>query len=195
MNTLHNFGFKQTAVVALLAITLTTAHAQGNGNNQPSGQAPTQTATNVVVTNTSGQPVPIKDQDNPALQPFQTYGGVSMLGNNINASFQIAVPAGKRLVIEQVSAIITGESTGAHPYFQVASTAAGIPAYTRFTTPSALADNSLTLFMGVQAVHIYADGGTNVTITAYKTTDMFGSYTNTAFSGQITVSGYLVNVP
>src|SRR5437899_6396572 len=62
--------------------------------------------TNVNVVNTTASPVPVRDVDNPARQPFQAeaVGGFAD-GASTTGDITIgAVPAGKRLVIEYVSA-------------------------------------------------------------------------------------------
>ena len=118
----------RTAAMILLASSISTIYAQGNGNNQPAGQA-IATATNVVVTNTSAQPVPVtvtnpasssvtinntaaqpvpvKNRDDGAYQPFylaRTLSLTSAIGTNV---YSDPVPAGKRLVIDSVSAQVT----------------------------------------------------------------------------------------
>src|SRR5437899_11619632 len=74
--------------------------------------APSPTNVNVVntpnvnVVNTTASPVPVRDVDNPARQPFQAeaMGGFAD-GASTTGDIPIgAVPAGKRLVIEHVSA-------------------------------------------------------------------------------------------
>jgi hypothetical protein len=65
----------------------------------------------VQVTNTSANPIPNRDQDNPAQQPFQLLAQPDTrgTGSNQQATF-VNVPAGKRLVIEYVSAAIAAGS-------------------------------------------------------------------------------------
>ena len=87
-----NSIWMMTAAMGMAVAFCGTAFAQGNGNNQPTGQA--GTTSNVVVTNTSAQPVPVtvtnqttpptsftvnntaaqavptKDRNNAAYQPF-----------------------------------------------------------------------------------------------------------------------------
>jgi hypothetical protein len=60
---------------------------------------PTQ---NVQVVNTA--PVPTRDADNPARQPFHATRFFSMTTGEPDQTATIPVPAGKRLIIEHVSA-------------------------------------------------------------------------------------------
>src|ERR1700760_272083 len=63
------------------------------------------TAALVQVVNTSANPIPNRDQDNPAQQPFQFLAQPDTRGTGQNqASTNISVPAGKRLVLDYVSA-------------------------------------------------------------------------------------------
>src|SRR5437870_13576858 len=70
--------------------------------------------TNVNVVNTTASPVPVRDVDNPARQPFQAQavGGFAD-GASTTGDITIGpVPAGKRLVIEHVSvfgAMLSGQ--------------------------------------------------------------------------------------
>ena len=74
------------ALIGVLAIaTSGPAYTQ---SGQPNGP-------NVSVINTPAEPVPMRDVDNPARQPFH----LQMFGDNNS----FTVPAGKRLVIEFVS--------------------------------------------------------------------------------------------
>jgi|KBSMisStandDraft_5_1062788.scaffolds.fasta_scaffold55539_3 hypothetical protein len=195
MNNLYkNIRFGGTALVVLLASSFATAY--GQGNNQPSGQAGGTGTSNVVVTNSPAQPVPVKEQNNPAFQPFQWQQGVSMLGVNSSYSFTIPVPAGKRLVIEQISGYFAGNSNGTIPRMSVgthlngALSAMWIP----LTNVGADSAGGGAQFNGASSLKMYADGGTNITVWVSKSVDAFGQFSS-ATSGAITISGYLVNIP
>src|SRR6266568_3286494 len=64
---------------------------------------------NVIVVNTPASPVPVRDVDNPARQPFEAQGmGGFADGASTTGDITIAtVPAGKLLVIEHVSVLGT----------------------------------------------------------------------------------------
>jgi hypothetical protein len=86
----------------------TAAWAQKTG-----GTAAAQGPQQVVVSNTTAQPVPvvglIKDSDLPARKPFQWYGTISQSGAGSNAVIKVTtVPANQRLVIEYVSGYCQG---------------------------------------------------------------------------------------
>lgn len=197
MNNIHNskVTFGGTAIAVLLAASLATAYGQGSGNNQPSGQAGGTGTSNVVVTNSPAQPVPVKEQNNPAFQPFQWQQGVSMLGANYFYSFSIPVPAGKRLVVEQISGYFVGNSSGTVPRMSLQTHLNGAPSATWIPLTNVGADGaSGAQYNGISQLRMYADGGTNMTVFVGKSTDAFGNYSS-ATSGAVTITGYLVNLP
>jgi hypothetical protein len=98
MNRLRNYfiGIASLLVLIMMQVLVTGRYTTSRGATDPP----------VTVINTPAQPVPVRDVDNPARQPFQT--STSSLTNAFNAQgFGLTlttVPAGKRLVIEFVSA-------------------------------------------------------------------------------------------
>ena len=193
MNNIYkNVRFGGTALVVLLTASFA---AYGQGNNQPSGQAGGTGTSNVVVTNSPAQPVPVKEQNNPAFQPFQFQQGFSLLGGNASLSVNFPVPAGKRLVVEQISGYFVGNSNGTVPRMQVQTHVNGLLS-ALWIPLTYVGSDSFTgvAYMGAQQIRMYADGGTNLVVTATKSVDGVGQYTS-ATSGNITISGYLVNIP
>ena len=135
------------------------------------------TATLVQVVNTSANPIPNRDQDNPALQPFQFLAQPDTRGtgqNQVETDFN--VPAGKRLVIEYVSAGIAA-GTG---QVAVETIAGGNLAAWYF-----LAQPSPVFTRGFFPARIYADPGTPVRI--------FVTGANT--QADVELSGHFVNIP
>jgi len=197
MNNLYkNVKLGGTAIAVLIATSFATAYGQGNGTNQPSGQAGGTGTSNVVVTNTPAQPVPVKEQNNPAFQPFQWQGqpGVS-LGNNYTIT-TFTVPAGKRLVIEEISAqvYVSGAVTGEVPRLILGTQAGG--AWVNTFTPMTYAGNEgvSPTYAASQPLRMYADPGSTVDVELKRSSDLNGNYSGTLIS-TITVTGYLVNVP
>jgi hypothetical protein len=92
-------------LIALMSLSLFTATAFA-GN--------TPAATQVVVTNTPAQPLPmvglVKDSDAAARKPFQWFGTIST--NNLNGILKVTTaPANQRLVVEDVSGFCQGAVT------------------------------------------------------------------------------------
>jgi hypothetical protein len=58
---------------------------------------------NIVVANPSSAPVLLRDVDNPDKSPWQRSASVVVAAGSISANTILAVPAGKRFVIEEVS--------------------------------------------------------------------------------------------
>jgi hypothetical protein len=76
-------------------------------------QGTTLVGGNVAVTNDLTNPVGVRDADNPAKQPFQEQGSAAFVNSDIVNLF-FTVPAGKQLVIEQVTATIADAHAGPH---------------------------------------------------------------------------------
>jgi hypothetical protein len=151
------------AVVVLVAVAPKAAHAV--------------TAALVQVTNTSANPVPNRDQDNPALQPFQFLAQPDTRGTGFNqAETDFKVPAGKRLVIEFASA---GVAAG-NGSVGIETTAGGnLAAWYFIDAPS-------PVFTRVfHSTRIYADPGSLVQV--------FVNGANT--QADVELSGYFVDLP
>jgi hypothetical protein len=135
------------------------------------------TAALVQVVNTSANPVPNRDQDNPAQQPFQFLAQPDTVGTGqTQAETDITVPAGKRLVLEYVSAgIAAGNGQVA-----VETVAGGSLAAWYF-----IAQPSPVFTRGFFPTRIYADPGSTVSV------HVFGANTQ----ADVELSGHYVNIP
>ena len=138
------------------------------------------TSSNVTVTNTFNKPVPERDFDNPARQPFQ-YTLSPSSGSSSTATDCYQVPAGKRLVIEYYSAQLTQYPSGGYAYMYLATTANGQLAYYKVIPPS-----STTVPLN-QLTRIYADPGSTVAAQVVQSS-------GTSSGGTVILSGYFVNV-
>lgn len=98
---------------------------------------------------------------------------------------QFTVPAGKRLVLEQVSAVAAPPVGQIVRYFSLRTTANGVFAF--HTVPAAF--NGFVDFTGCQQVRLYADAGTDVKLSSPRSAGT-GSFLTVA-----TVSGYLIPMP
>jgi hypothetical protein len=157
--------------------------------------------TNVKVQNDSSAPVPVQDVSKPKQTPFQVnqnFGPTPFLNNN-PASVTITVPAGKRLVIEHVSARAQADFGAQTPVvlFSIATTVAGARVehfldasqVFNFNCPSC---NSPTQSHHVvsQAVKLSSDSGPTIQVIALST-----SQTGVAFDINFAISGYLEDAP
>jgi hypothetical protein len=147
-------------------------------------------ATLVQVSNTPSSPVPNKDVDSAAHatvvplgclanpQPFN--GGVECtLGFGGGSPY--TVPAGQRLVIEQMSAFCQSSPNGGIPFIEFSLTEAG----TQAVVPLALTSNQNFEFV-TQGVRYYADPGTTIASTAAGDAATFCNFY---------ANGYLVSYP
>jgi len=161
------------AGIAVIAATLIfaetrTGHASAVNNPNP---------------NPSPQPAPqlVRDIDNPARQPFQRQLGFEVTEFGGFSSF--TVPAGKRLVIEYVSASGVVPSGDSMQYLVVTGEVQNfIPVAQQASAPGVV-----FCVAGLQT-RLYAEPGTSVTLGALRT----GS-TGTS-SANISISGYLVDI-
>jgi hypothetical protein len=117
----------------------------------------------VTVGNTAAQPLPTRSQDEPALQPVQRTDVVFFAsGQQIKDQALFTVPAGKRLVIEEVSVraqLFTGVSQA---MVFLRSTGGGLGAHYVPLTAVGAVDGFGTVLVGTEMLRGYADPGTAV---------------------------------
>jgi hypothetical protein len=135
----------------------------------------------VHVGNSSSSPVLTRAVDNPALEPFQ----FTQTGANVFFSF--GVPTGKTLVIENVSiaCIEPPAPAGYFTDFRLFTTVNGTFAQHSFA-PAQISTSGFYDLITDQVTHIYASGGTSVTIGD-------GAGTPSGSNCDATISGHLVN--
>ena len=151
----------------------------------------------VSVANLGSNPLPVRDVDNPARQPFTFRSAGLAFGGGANTSASFVAPAGKRLVVEQVSvAIFLREpSANQNATFNVRTTVAGTE-----TAYSAVGGDFGT-FVGVSGpvqffrlssqMRSYADPETTVSIDV----SLLRLSNSSNDSATVNLSGYLVDVP
>lgn len=145
----------------------------------------------VVVTNTPSSPVPVRDVDNPARSPFEASLAFDMRDGVDNNQASFAVPAGKRLVIEFVTAIVRvpqGQSVIVLFFAQIAPSGPPGIGHVIVVTPQGVfnEDNN---FMASQQMRVYADPWTQVIFEVSRNASAGLA------SGNVSVTGYLVSVP
>jgi len=156
-----------------------------------------------VVTNTVAKPVPAQitnttlptvASDNPAFQPFQANIYVNIAngasggtdnGNVSPGTQTVLIPAGKRLVVQTVSAYRSGAISTQTVQIFINTSVGGT--YAAFAMP--LISGSTASYVGAaQPITFYADGGTELLANAFR------SGTSGAESETVTITGYLVNI-
>ena len=170
-------------VVGLVMLFIPTSTQGQGGNQQP---------LNVSVVNTATRPVYVRDVDNPARQPFhvELYDFRMIAGDTLSTDSFI-VPAGKRLVIEQVSGRFTAPA-GQTLDLVVQTGPSEAPA-THYYLPvrqGPLAPLSGDGFVLNQLSRQYAEPGSNVGVILQRRGGTDGEA-----SGLMTFTGYLVDVP
>jgi hypothetical protein len=139
-------------------------------------------------------PLSVRDVDNPARQPYGNFRIINLNdGDGGNTTFFSEVPAGKRLVIEQISldgyvptgqiwqrAVIGVDRGNSTLTFDIEVKPRG---------PDPFSNGARDQFASSQQVRLYADAG--------STPSFFVQRSNSAGTArmQMTISGYFVDVP
>jgi hypothetical protein len=142
----------------------------------------------VHIMNSSSQPIPVSDIDNPARQPIQQLFNFSFDPTQGTNGQSFVVPAGKRLVIEYVSAAIALEM-GLIVDAVVTTTVNGIEGgHHLIPTSMGPAWGFPLSYLISKEIRVYADPGTKV---QFSITD------NLTGNGGAwgTISGYLITIP
>jgi len=151
----------------------------------PAGDAAAQKTT---VVNTVANPVIVKDVDH-GQQPWHHSTAISLGGASGSVQTVFTVPAGKRLVIESVSARLELTPIDEVSTLNYLTSVQGFgTAYQEIQVSRQGSDlNGNQIFVGTHAVRAYADSGTDVKV-------QFGrsNITNNA-SAVITLVGHLVD--
>ena len=169
---------------ALLVVSVLTCLIPSAGWAAPPPPGPTS----VTVVNTPTQPVPVLNEANPDLAPFQaTQPNVPFVSDQQGVDVNFTVPAGKRLVIEFASGtayLMQGRVTA----FQLVTVVNGVIAAHNLTFTSIGPAGGFSISdTASQQVRLYADPGTTVAFRVQR--DIGGPGAVGA-----TISGYLVNV-
>jgi hypothetical protein len=208
--------------VAFALLTSVTAYPQTQSAQSyppgPGGQAPTNSTSSVVVTNSAAQPVPTtvtntvptviansaaqpvptSNAHDPAFQPFQKSLQVSLTLNQLDNIFYVLlqVPAGKRLVIENVSGWVdTFQTIGTIPRLALETVAGNSVGYRYLAmTDVGHGGGAAEDFVVTAPLRMYADPGTAVIVQLRRGVDANYATTGTV-SGYVTVSGYFIDIP
>ena len=138
------------------------------------------------------QPALVRDADNPARHAFAYSSGHSWIGNAPNASFSLTVPAGKRLVIEQLAFFASVTASAKQKVSaEVQTTVNNV--VTTYDVMGATNGSSgpFDHFIGAAQMRSYADAQSAVEILVTRA-DTSGGTFDDAF---VSVSGYLVDLP
>jgi hypothetical protein len=183
--------FAYAVLVAVLAVTISGPGFSQSGKqpgpdvrvvNKPTEPVPVTLQGSAQIDTSS--PIPIRDVDAAVKQPFQLtiHRTIPDGGNTANGP-ALTVPAGKRLVIEYISAHV-GLQAGQQPAMEILTTVNGEPGAYFFD----LTTHNDTTFVLSQPARFYCDAGESVVL-------VFG---RTGATGQgpgiFTISGYLENM-
>jgi hypothetical protein len=152
----------------------------------------------VRVTNSNSQPLPTRDRDNPAQQPYIADGNCNAAGVN-SCTFDLPKPdAGKRLVIDYVSVSVLQGSTNDPPYQLKVfvwrnSDFGGFGGTHQYYFPinPVASAYGLSTFVGSNATTLFSDDGGSPRIEV----DRMGPSAIGAPSIYYSVSGHLVDIP
>lgn len=182
---------KQTLVTCgclltlLCVITVTTPRVSyGVGSGAPGPEK------SFVVANTADEPVPTRDVDNPAREPFQRFLVEQLNDGEFSAGDRVSfsVPAGKRLVIEYVS-LLSVVPTGQKLRVKIDAFAGGHGSHQLTLSGEGSFQGGRDDYKASHLTRIYADPGTDVFIRVARNS------TSGIAGINASVSGYLVDVP
>lgn len=162
---------------------------QAVGTTTVAGNVSVVNQPTVKVGNTVAAPVAVRDVDNPARHPFTFFATFSKSGGNFISDNQIAVPSGKRLVIETIT-LQAWVPAGQKLLAQINMVGGGTFAQHNIVlTPQGGFDfNLLDYFAATETVRLYADSGSAVPVNVTR-----NSSDSNLWGGSYTVSGYLVD--
>ena len=147
----------------------------------------------VQVTNTTSNPVPNQDVEQPAHHVFATSCTSGTTSGSIAACFTGSVPAGEEFVIETVSFGGAADSTNTRLVPLLTVVSAGLA---QSVTLSSIGDDGLlqpraSEFEVTQAARLYADPGSSPNCVVFTK----GSNLTEGINFTCTISGYTVSVP
>ena len=143
--------------------------------------------TPVTVTNTPANPVPTKDVDTPAKQPFQEEV-VATLASGPDGAVITTVPAGKRLVIETITSNSRIDISGVAVSPQLLLTVNN-RTVTHIIGLNSIGQNAtISFWTATHGVRLYADPSTEVHVACR-------AIINANQFCDVTISGYFVDVP
>ena len=139
----------------------------------------------VSISNTTANPVLVRSVDDAVRQIFQKQMQINMAAGEFGKNASFFVPAGKRLVIEHVSA--AGFDDGdQHLQFEVDTNVNGEFASHFLVTER---QGGHPFFRVSQQLRVYADPGTQVQVVVLRPTN------TTSAVAAMTISGYYVDLP
>jgi len=180
-----------TQNVSVVNTTSEPVPTQAVGTTTVSGSVSIANSPTVQVGNTSASPVAVRDVDNPARHPFQFYATFSKTGGNLIVDNQIAVPAGKRLVIETITLqafVPAGQKLLAQLHMVGGGTF--VQHNIMLTPQGGFNFDLLDYFAATETVRMYADQGSAVPLHVTRSSNDANFW-----GGSYTVAGYLVDVP
>jgi hypothetical protein len=144
------------------------------------------TPVSVQVGNPESAPVPVRDVEHPARDPYQAAVTVDLANGDLTKQGTLdAVPAGKRLVVEAlyVNALLPASQLAA--VFFVQAPVVTVPVPLTFTGAFPSGES----FVGAQATRLYVSAGAPFTTSVVRTSSAG------AASVRFLAVGYLVDVP
>jgi hypothetical protein len=145
----------------------------------------------------TSQPIPVVDANAVALEPFQeqkTTPGMTGFETISSTRFD-PIPAGKRLVIELVTAR-SHVSENQRPIVTLTTMQRGkqVEHQIAMMQESVVDGEEFVELLGTHSVRIYADAGTEPFVTLHRYGRLFGGDAEVAFC-KMSISGYLVDAP
>ena len=148
---------------------------------------------NVTVANPPANPVAVRGADNPAFQPFHALRVGFLNTGQAGLTFDlVAVPAGKRAVIETVT-VNNQLPSGQKPQIMIITTTGGtsVNHWVTLTPQEPEPSSSDDAFSATLSMRLYADPATSIQFFLGR---VAAGYTGDD-GATVTISGYYVDVP
>jgi len=172
------------ALLVLGAFTLFQAVRADPATVQPR----TKPAQDVNIINPTSSPVPVRDVDNAARQPFQSHIQCSLDGTNA-CDGTMTAPSGKEFVVEFVSIDLFADSgVMAYPP-RLSVPQGGSQEFYFFPLPQQIDDGSEAVFVGAQQTRLYVGSSGEMQLHCALSRAVSLGACNA------TISGYLVDMP
>ncbi len=149
-------------------------------------QAQQSGAWSVGINNAKTSPVPIRDVENPARQPFAFDSFCALVPGSDVCVVLFSIPAGKRLVIESITVEVSGP-TGQKGRADIFTTVAGTSHGFRLSLAPVGTFSGQDIMDGTHPLRLYADPTSTVSLRGFRNSTSGDG----AFAGS--VSGYLVD--
>jgi len=175
--------------VLVLAVACVFPPVAGAQITRPPRKVEVVNTPDVTVVNPESSPVPALVMNDRTVTPWHQRVQIDLPDGTRNSLKTLSVPAGQRLVAENVSTSCFVPATQRIVHVRIDHALTGVPPALFLPVADQGQVDAQRLFVGNEHTHLYFDGGTTFVLRAFRD-DFIG-----AAGCVMTVSGYLVSMP